>query len=67
MLFKVPLKMLPFDNKNELQLVVRMPESTSLENTYSVVLELESSMVIQPMPMIFTDQTMASTHRGESA
>jgi multidrug efflux pump subunit AcrB len=41
MLFKVPLKMLPFDNKNELQLVVNMPEGTSLEKTYSVVRELE--------------------------
>jgi multidrug efflux pump subunit AcrB len=41
MLLKVPLKMLPFDNKNELQLVVRMPEDTSLEKTYSVVAKLE--------------------------
>ena len=41
MLFKVPLKMLPFDNKNELQLVVEMPEGTSLEKTYNVVGELE--------------------------
>ena len=41
MLFKVPLKMLPFDNKNELQLVVNMPEGTSLEKTYRVVRELE--------------------------
>ena len=30
---KVPLKMLPFDNKNEFQLVVDMPEGTSLERT----------------------------------
>jgi multidrug efflux pump subunit AcrB len=41
MLFQVPLKMLPFDNKNELQLVVRMPEGSSLEKTYKVVGELE--------------------------
>lgn len=41
MLFKVPLKMLPFDNKNELQLVVEMPDGTSLEKTYNVVSELE--------------------------
>ena len=41
MLFKVPLKMLPFDNKNELQLVVDMPEGTSLEKTYGIVRELE--------------------------
>jgi multidrug efflux pump subunit AcrB len=41
MLFKVPLKMLPFDNKNELQLVLEMPEGTPLEKTYSVARELE--------------------------
>jgi multidrug efflux pump subunit AcrB len=29
----VPLKMLPFDNKNEFQLVVDMPEGTTLERT----------------------------------
>ncbi|MBI4772604.1 MAG: efflux RND transporter permease subunit [Deltaproteobacteria bacterium] len=29
----VPLKMLPFDNKNELQIVVDMPEGTTLERT----------------------------------
>ncbi len=41
MLFKVPLKMLPFDNRNELQLVLNMPEGTSLEETRRVVAELE--------------------------
>ncbi len=29
----VPLKMLPFDNKNELQLVIDMPEGSTLEET----------------------------------
>jgi len=29
----VPLKMLPFDNKNEMQIVVDMPEGTTLEET----------------------------------
>ncbi len=29
----VPLKLLPFDNKNELQIVVDMPEGTALETT----------------------------------
>lgn len=33
----VPLKLLPFDNKNELQIVVDMPESSSLEITAAVV------------------------------
>ena len=30
---RVPLKMLPFDNKNEFQIVVDMPEGTTLEET----------------------------------
>ncbi len=29
----VPLKLLPFDNKNEIQIVIDMPESATLENT----------------------------------
>lgn len=29
----VPLKMLPFDNKNEFQIVIDMPEGTTLEST----------------------------------
>lgn len=29
----VPLKMLPFDNKNEFQVVIKMPEGTPLETT----------------------------------
>ncbi|XPV77857.1 MAG: efflux RND transporter permease subunit [Desulfovibrio sp.] len=37
----VPLKMLPFDNKNEFQILVDMPESTSLEATDKVIRELE--------------------------
>jgi multidrug efflux pump subunit AcrB len=37
----VPLKMLPFDNKNELQIVVDMPEGTTLEGTDAVVRDLE--------------------------
>ena len=39
---KVPLKMLPFDNKDELQLIVDMPEGTSLEKTDMVVQKLET-------------------------
>ena len=37
----VPLKMLPFDNKNEFQIVIDMPEGTSLEHTDQVVRSLE--------------------------
>ena len=32
----VPLKLLPFDNKNEIQLVIDMPEYSSLESTAAV-------------------------------
>ena len=34
---KVPVKMLPFDNKNEFQLVVDMPEHTPLESTKQTI------------------------------
>ncbi|SLM28651.1 Acriflavin resistance protein [Desulfamplus magnetovallimortis] len=34
---KVPLKLLPFDNKNEFQIVIDMDEGTTLEHTDSVV------------------------------
>jgi multidrug efflux pump subunit AcrB len=37
----VPVKMLPFDNKNELQLVIDTPEGTPLEATDAVVRDLE--------------------------
>jgi multidrug efflux pump subunit AcrB len=33
----VPLKLLPFDNKNEFQIVIDMPEGTPLEKTSAVV------------------------------
>jgi multidrug efflux pump subunit AcrB len=39
---RVPLKMLPFDNKNEFQVVVDMPEGTTLETTESATAELAS-------------------------
>jgi multidrug efflux pump subunit AcrB len=36
----VPVKMLPFDNKNEFQVVIDMPEGTTLERTDAVAKEL---------------------------
>lgn len=36
----VPLKLLPFDNKNELQIVIDMPRGSSLEETDSVARDL---------------------------
>ncbi|MCX7068714.1 MAG: efflux RND transporter permease subunit [Methylococcales bacterium] len=38
----VPLKLLPFDNKNELQLMIDMPKGTSLETTDQVASALNS-------------------------
>lgn len=38
----VPVKMLPYDNKNEFQIVVDMPESTTLERTDVVARRLGS-------------------------
>jgi multidrug efflux pump subunit AcrB len=38
----VPLKMLPFDNKNEFQIVVNMPEGTTLETTDAVLRDFEA-------------------------
>ncbi len=38
---QVPLKMLPFDNKNEFQVVIDMPEGTPLETTDAVVRDFE--------------------------
>jgi len=38
----VPLKMLPFDNKNELQLIVDMDEGTTLERTDRTLREFET-------------------------
>lgn len=36
----VPLKMLPFDNKNEFQLLIDMPEGTTLERSEAVAVEM---------------------------
>jgi multidrug efflux pump subunit AcrB len=36
----IPLKMLPYDNKNEFQVVIDMPEGTTLERTDAVAREL---------------------------
>lgn len=44
----VPLKMLPFDNKNEFQIVVDMPEGTTLETTREVVRAYEDYLETVP-------------------
>ncbi len=50
----VPLKMLPFDNKNEFQMLVDMPESATLETTDAVVRELEDYLRTLPEVTDFT-------------
>ena len=44
----VPLKMLPFDNKNQLTVMIDMPEGTTLERTDAAVRELERILQRQP-------------------
>jgi multidrug efflux pump subunit AcrB len=58
---RVPLKMLPFDNKNELQVVVDMPEGTTLEETEAAVHALADYLVRVP------EVTDVSTYVGTSS
>lgn len=44
----VVLKMLPFDNKSELQVVVDLPEGTPLERTNALLLELAAELRERP-------------------
>ncbi|MBP1614492.1 MAG: family transporter [Bacteroidetes bacterium] len=44
----VPVKMLPFDNKNEFQVVIDMPESATLEQTDAVTKEIAAFVATQP-------------------
>ncbi|MGB0977138.1 MAG: efflux RND transporter permease subunit [Prolixibacteraceae bacterium] len=50
----VAVKMLPFDNKNEYQVVVDMPEGTTLEKTYEVTQALASYISEQPEVKMYT-------------
>jgi len=61
MTYRVPLKMLPFDNKNELQVVVDMPEGTTLENTEAATHALAENLVRVP------EVTDVSTFVGTSS
>lgn len=45
----VRVKMLPFDNKNEFQIVVDMPEGTTLERTQVATMDIASYLSKQPM------------------
>ncbi len=44
----VPLKLLPFDNKDEFQIVIDMPEDTTLEMTDAVVRQFEDYLQSVP-------------------
>jgi len=44
----VAVKMLPFDNKNEFQIVIDMPEGTTLERTALVTKEISQYLVTKP-------------------
>lgn len=45
----VAVKMLPFDNKNEMQVVIDMPEGTTLERTAVVAKEIGQFLATQPL------------------
>jgi multidrug efflux pump subunit AcrB len=44
----VAVKMLPFDNKNEFEIVVDMPEGTTLEKTLVAANEIAGYVSMQP-------------------
>ncbi len=55
----VTVKMLPFDNKNELQVVVDMPEGTPLESTHRVLSEMAAAL--SPLPEVRATTVYAGT------
>jgi multidrug efflux pump subunit AcrB len=55
----VVLKMLPFDNKSEFQVVVDMPEGTPVEGTAAVLDELAA--IIETVPEVINYQAYAGT------
>jgi multidrug efflux pump subunit AcrB len=59
--YRVPLKMLPFDNKNELQVIVDMPEGTTLEYTEAATHALAGYLVRVP------EVTDVTTYVGTSS
>tara|TARA_R110002126_G_scaffold169359_8_gene318317 strand:- start:295 stop:3525 length:3231 start_codon:yes stop_codon:yes gene_type:complete len=56
----VEVKMLPFDNKNEVQLIIDMPEGTTLERTNAVAREVGLSL--KEIPEILDYQIYAGTN-----
>src|SRR6056297_365438 len=56
----VEVKMLPFDNKNEIQLIIDMPEGTTLERTEAVAQEV--GLVLLDIPEVYDFQTYSGTN-----
>ncbi len=57
---QVPMKMLPFDNKDELQLVIDMPEGSTLERTDAVVRDFER--YLHTVPEVTDFSSYVGTH-----
>ncbi len=55
----VAVKMLPFDNKNEFQVVIDMPEGSTLERTAAVTTEI--AQYLSGVPEVVNYQTYAGT------
>ncbi len=55
----VTVKMLPFDNKNEIQIIIDMPEGTTLEQTASVTKEIAA--YVRTVPEVSNYQTYVGT------
>ena len=55
----VKVKMLPFDNKSEFQIILNMPEGTSLERTAAVAREMAA--VVKQEPEVLDTQVYAGT------
>lgn len=53
----VPVKMLPFDNKNELQLVIDLPEGTPLESADAVIRDFDGLLARVPEVTDFESYT----------
>ncbi|MFW6347002.1 MAG: efflux RND transporter permease subunit [Cyclonatronaceae bacterium] len=56
----VEVKMLPFDNKNEVQLIIDMPEGTTLERTNAVAQEVALGLL--EIPEVYDYQIYSGTN-----
>lgn len=56
---KVKVKMLPFDNKSEVQIIIDMPENTTLEQTAAITREM--GLFLQTVPEVTDFQAYVGT------